>query len=492
MKNSSYSSIEQDLLYNVLSFDIVYFMKNEKALFNENKKLHRLGKYIDTFSGYAFKSSDWGKDYSYSLNSDCVPVLKISNIERHTKSCVGFDYVSQTKYNNPSILRLKRNDIVIAMSGSTCGKFGIIEFDKKCFVNQRVLVVRVKEEFDVLPDYLVEFIAVCTTNIIAKASGLGLKNIANKDYEKFKIQDFPSLTEQQRTLPLVQAKIKVIKAKIKELEEEKENKSLKNIIDIVFQEKLGIEIPNVESVPNSHYLVDIEDSYTDRLDFNFINYKNNIENKDTNNTIKVKRIATIIDTKKVKKGTEIYGQSIEFKEVLPYSGVIETPIHYTNYTVEGDRTAFDGCDVMFSKFNPQFGNNVLVTKENDKCVGSLEFWGLKLDKNKIIPQYFIYAMSTKQILVSFCYLVTGAKLILDGNGRSRVTPSQFYNLNIPVPDKTIQQEIIDEIKHRLDETKWYNDKISILQSIIDNDLNKYILNGYSDDLFNVPKGDEKE
>ena len=496
MKSSSYISITQELLGDVLSFDIVKFMKNEVSIFDKDAQLRRLSNYIDSYNGYPFKSADWGKDYSNSLDSDNVPVLKISNIKRNINSCVGFDYVSEAKYNNPSLLTLKKDDIVIAMSGSTVGKFGIIEFDKKCFVNQRVLVIRVKEGMEVLSNYLIELISVCTTSIIAKASGLGLKNISDKDYNKFKIQEFPSLQEQQRTLPLIQSRIKIIEDKIKKLEIEKNKYKFQNKIDNIFSEELNILMPT-ERLNRYNSFGDYSIvSYSDFNGFGTLDMTANYKFELVDELSKKHKCDSLESMTSYLSGGRGYAQKVndytECFRIMPKD--MSSKDGYLNHNKLDNmsksnyedmiNTRIKADDIMMSVFGAGAIGRIVYNKEDVNAVPVNNIVATIRANERIDSKFLFY------YLYSFLGQQQILRCITGTTGQVSLSLPRVKNILVPVFNSEKQQEIVDIIEN-YGTPDVVISKINELQSIIDNDLNQYILNGYTDDLFTMPKEDEK-
>ncbi len=88
-----------------------------------------IGDYAICKSGYAIKSTDF--------KAQGVPVIKIGNIqENYTLNQNGCQYVED---NTNKDFYAYQNDIVIAMTGATIGKFAIVPFNETgFFVNQRV------------------------------------------------------------------------------------------------------------------------------------------------------------------------------------------------------------------------------------------------------------------------------------------------------------------------------------------------------------------
>ena len=90
-----------------------------------------IGNYCDVKSGYAFKS-DWWTDSGYK-------VIKIANIINNSIDLDSCDYVAEEYAKKAKNFYVKSGDILIAMTGATTGKIGMVPFcNEPVVVNQRV------------------------------------------------------------------------------------------------------------------------------------------------------------------------------------------------------------------------------------------------------------------------------------------------------------------------------------------------------------------
>ncbi|MGB3479505.1 MAG: restriction endonuclease subunit S [bacterium] len=95
----------------------------------------QLGSYVDIFSGYAFKRQDF-----LSNKQNGVPIIKIGNLQNGQVSVdENTDYVTNDFYDKLSDFQLRYGDVLIALSGATTGKIGVVSRDiGLVLVNQRV------------------------------------------------------------------------------------------------------------------------------------------------------------------------------------------------------------------------------------------------------------------------------------------------------------------------------------------------------------------
>ncbi len=90
-----------------------------------------IGSYCDIKSGYAFKS-DWWTDSGYK-------VIKIANIVNNSIDLDSCDCVAEEYAKKAENFYVKSGDILIAMTGATTGKIGIVpKCNEPIVVNQRV------------------------------------------------------------------------------------------------------------------------------------------------------------------------------------------------------------------------------------------------------------------------------------------------------------------------------------------------------------------
>jgi type I restriction enzyme S subunit len=84
----------------------------------EGWEVASIGKYSKVKSGFAFKSEWW--------QNSGVPVIKIGSINNNTIDKDSLDFVSADKVEKAKNYRVQEGDIVIAMTGATIGKIGLV------------------------------------------------------------------------------------------------------------------------------------------------------------------------------------------------------------------------------------------------------------------------------------------------------------------------------------------------------------------------------
>ena len=130
----------------------------------------------DVYSGYAIKQ--------FNEDKIGVPVIKIGNILMdgtiELEDCqYTTEKVNQKYYS-------EYQDIYIALSGATTGKIGILKRQEKFIVNQRVGIVR-KKDNNIPIEFIKYFLFHHTERIFKEAAGCAQPNISPKQIGKYKV-----------------------------------------------------------------------------------------------------------------------------------------------------------------------------------------------------------------------------------------------------------------------------------------------------------------
>ena len=150
--------------------------------------------------GYAFKSKD------YQENG--IPLIRISNIKDEevtlNEDTVYLDKDFKKKY--PDFL-LQKEDILIALSGATTGKYGLYNADDAALLNQRVGRLRLYLE-DFPRKILFYYLGIIRRNIFKKAYGAAQPNISTPELSQFRIP-LPPLAEQYKIVEEIERRFSI-------------------------------------------------------------------------------------------------------------------------------------------------------------------------------------------------------------------------------------------------------------------------------------------
>ena len=110
--------------------------KNNKTAIKQAKfPLKKISSNCVFQTGYAFKSED------YINESDCR-LITIKNISKNTVLLNDCTYLPNDYFILFEKFQIRKNDLLIAMTGATIGKVGVYEDDKKALLNQRNGIIR--------------------------------------------------------------------------------------------------------------------------------------------------------------------------------------------------------------------------------------------------------------------------------------------------------------------------------------------------------------
>jgi len=152
-----------------------------------------LGKFVKVIGGFAFKSEDF--------SDSGAPVVRISDIQDGGVNIGGTARISPDKLGKGSKYKIAPGDILIAMSGATTGKIGVVarELNENVYLNQRIGNFRIIDPLKVEKGYLRYVLQAPDYQLqISRAMvGVAQPNISPSQLESFEIP-LPSLPEQCR------------------------------------------------------------------------------------------------------------------------------------------------------------------------------------------------------------------------------------------------------------------------------------------------------
>ncbi|MGD0754506.1 MAG: restriction endonuclease subunit S [Bacteroidales bacterium] len=152
-----------------------------KLLVNSEKLIEgKVGDLADVKSGYAFKSRDW--------SDEGFPVIKIKNIGNNDIDLTDCSFIPESIAEAASKFKLNAGDLLIAMTGATVGKIGMMpRIETSFYLNQRVGIFKPKVENAEL--FLFCFFNEPTAKdaVESLASGAAQPNISGGQIESIKL-----------------------------------------------------------------------------------------------------------------------------------------------------------------------------------------------------------------------------------------------------------------------------------------------------------------
>lgn len=244
----------------------------------------KLGKIAKLQNGFAFKSK--------LFVNDGLPIVRIKNIKNEKVLLDDVVYFNVEDYGKKlDSYQIKKNDILIAMSGATTGKIGLYDTEEISYLNQRVGLFRIENSN--LRSYLFYFLSTQIEKNLELSLGAAQPNLSTEQINNIELP-LPPLEEQKRIV----AKLDILFAKIdkaialhqKNIDEA--NVFMASVLNDVFlelEEKYGVkEINSLFKIKSGNFLPAknmVEDGEINVYGGNGINGKHNEFNLSGENII---------------------------------------------------------------------------------------------------------------------------------------------------------------------------------------------------------------
>ncbi|WP_288550000.1 restriction endonuclease subunit S [uncultured Brachyspira sp.] len=416
----------------------------------------KLGEYFDIFSGFAFKSDDYIEDG--------IPVIRISNISDNfninNMVFVPDEYLD--KYSN---FVLKKNDILVSLTGDGKLKTDLVFEDNKYLLNQRVGCLRSIKEVNILFFYyIINYYNLVDKQFYWFSNGKTQLNISPFDFLNIKIP----LIDKQKQDEIVSL-IEPIENKIKSLKETiiPEQK----IINEVFANKFNFDLRELETA-NKPFYVDLNTIDTPLLRMTTIQNKPlsiKLKNIMRNNSIFLKSILT----KRIIRGKQPIYEDDGIKVIktmnIQKGNIIFDDVQFVSedfFNLNKDR-AICKNDLLLTSTGMGRGK-FAIYKYDEPCFADSHISIIRFDTNKMIPSYLNY----------FCQSFFGSMQLkyieMHIKGTPEIYEAQLNYFCIFNLDVNKQQEIVDEIDNKIKEQQKINIQIEKERNKIYDIINSYI------------------
>jgi type I restriction enzyme S subunit len=159
-----------------------------------------MGSQLKVIGGYAFKSEDF--------QESGLPVIRISNLNKDSIDLDGCARIPKAKIGKGEKFRIIAGDTLIAMSGATTGKLGLVpdDLNDEWYLNQRVGAFRIPDISRIDREYLRALLAspFYQRRVLNLAGGAAQPNISGKQLESAEIP-LPPLPLQQKFAAIVES-----------------------------------------------------------------------------------------------------------------------------------------------------------------------------------------------------------------------------------------------------------------------------------------------
>ncbi|WP_187946875.1 restriction endonuclease subunit S [Helicobacter pylori] len=413
-------------------------------------EFRKLGEVCDFQNGFAFQRKNF--------RNTGLPIIRISNIQNDRLLLDEVIYFSLNDYKGTNFepFKITKGDILIAMSGATTGKIGILTFDTTLYLNQRV--GKFKPNIMKLNNKFLYYFLLTKINFLYSLAGGGAQpNLSSNQILQQITISIPPLEIQQEIVKILDA----------------------------FTE-LNTELNTELKARKKQY------QYYQNMLLDFKDTKQS--HKDANISAKTypKRLKTLLQTL-APKGVE-FRKLGEIGEFTRGNGLLKSDlkdkgrpvVHYgqihTQYNLSIDKTISYVNEALFHKLKKAKPNDILIatTSENVKDVGksiawlgneevafSGEMYSYSTNEN---PKFIIYYFQTYFFQKEKEKKITGTKVM-------RIHENDLKQITIPIPPLEIQQEIVTildqflalttdlqagipaEIKARKKQYEYYREKL---------------------------------
>ena len=193
-------------------------------------EIKKLGEVCDIINGFAFKSN--------LFTDEGENILRISNIQNGYVDLTDIAHFNKTDYPKVNLEKYAviEDDIVVALSGATTGKFGINKSGQKLYLNQRVAICR--ENTPTLNHlYLLYYLRTQAKSFLESAEGVAQPNLSTEQMKQYDIS-VPPIEEQERIVAELDCLSGVIEKKREQL------KQLDALAQSIFYQMFGDPITN--------------------------------------------------------------------------------------------------------------------------------------------------------------------------------------------------------------------------------------------------------
>lgn len=351
-------------------------------------EIKKLGEVCEIINGFAFKSELFRKE------GDAI--LRISNIQKGLVDLTDIVYFSKFDYPKVNIEKYEvlPEDIVVALSGATTGKFGINKTNKRLYLNQRVAICREKKS-DIKHMYLFYYLKTLSNSFLESAEGVAQPNLSTEKIKQYNIP-IPPLPIQERIVSELDGINGILEKKREQLKE------LDALAQSIFYDMFGDPIQN-EKGWEVKKLGEVAPAKE---------YKGNVPTKDGKYWL------------------------LNLDMVVAHSGEIIEKCYFDADEIGNSTIVFNTENVLYSKLRPYL-NKVVIPYDIGYATSEL----VPLFPNKAVLDrvYLTHALRSKTFVEFISAKVAGAKM-------PRVSMNEFRMFPIPLPPLSLQQAFAAKIE----------------------------------------------
>ena len=418
-----------------------------------DKQFVRLKDFFDIISGFAFKSEDY--------EQEGMPLIRIGDVGND------FDennmvFLPEDYKDDYSKFLLKKNDIIVSLTGEGKLKSDIIEEGNKYLLNQRVGSLRAKKDINILfYFYLLNYFSLIKKQFYWWSNGKTQLNISPFDFLKIKIPLIPKSTQDK-----IVAQIEPIEKKIKELKSQ--ITPPQEVINKVFAREFKFDLRKFEKLEREK-LFQVEFFTIGKQNDLRFSAKHSLYSQYLNEIVK-KHI--FLNFGKILSKKPQYGANESAKDFsegdIRYIRI--TDIDNTGNLLNDDIKTADNIEEKYL-----LKNNDFLFARSGNTVGKSFLYNQKIHGEAIFAGYFIKFVFDHSIINSLFLLYYSKSFIFEiwkntvmrTMGQPNINAEEYKTLPIPNISLKHQQKIVDEIKAELDKQEEMKQKIETQRNKID-------------------------
>lgn len=386
-----------------------------------------------------FSCENWDQK---SVFDDTFPYIEIGSIDTTTGVINDINHIPVKEAPSRAKRIVRKNDILISTTRPNRGAICLYEADTISIASTGFSIIR-EIDSSVLRDYLfiVLRLPFSLEQMIRRSSGGNYPAIIESELMKILIP-IPSMKEQQKVVDIY------IQAQVERTRRHQTAKQQLESIDDYLLDVLHVD-KNQATICSNGYAKNISTILGNRLDVSF--YKNRFEliSKKYSNVplSSVAHIDPSINFSGYDANTPI--SFIPMECVDEIYGEIHV-IKSTTILQSKGYTKFEEGDLLWAKITPcmQNGKSAIVKNlENGIGCGSTEFFVLRPRNNNVLIDYIYLLLRHHEVLKAAQSSFGGSA------GQQRVSSQYLKSIIIPIPDYSIQKDIVAKIYNMKSQAK---------------------------------------
>ncbi len=381
-------------------------------------EVKKLGEVCNILNGYAFKSN--------LFKEDGERIIRISNINNGFIDIADAVYFNIEDYNvDLSKFVIYKNDILIALSGATTGKIGKYILDNISYLNQRVGLIRSKN--NISNSFLYYYMRNKTKESLSLAYGVAQPNLSTKTIQNYVIP-VPPLPEQQS----IALELDAIQSLITKYKEQLDDYD--NLAKSIFNEMFGDVVSNDKGWERKK-LKDVTISHS--------NIKwNNFDN-----------------------GADFY--YVDLSSVNRETKSIENPVKINkNNAPSRAKQIIEKGDILFGTTRPLLKRYCIVGEKFHNQICSTGFCLMRPNKDVVIPLWLLYIVGDEKF---YQYL----QPLQSGVAYPAVTDAKILGYKFSLPPLPLQQAFATRITAIESQKDQVKQQITDLQTLFDSRMQYY-------------------